>query len=63
MLQLLIYVLVIALVAGMIWWLVDYLPVPAPLNKVVKVVTVVIAFIAIIYVLLGLGGGSVRIPS
>ena len=37
MIQQLIYVLVIAVVAGVIWWVCDYLPVPEPLNKLFKV--------------------------
>ena len=62
MVGMLIYVLVIALVVGIIWWLADYLPIPEPLNKLVKIVSIVIAAIAIIYILLQLGDGSVRIP-
>lgn len=56
MLTLLIYLLVVCVVIGLIWWVLDYLPVPQPLNKVLKVAVIVIGVIAVIYVLLALPG-------
>jgi hypothetical protein len=56
----LIYLLVVCVIIGLVWWIVDYLPVPEPLNKLIKVVTIVIGAIIIIYALLsiaGVGGG------
>jgi hypothetical protein len=54
MLNTLVYLLVICVVIAIIWWVVDYLPVPQPLNKLLKVVSVVIGCIAIIYALLSM---------
>jgi hypothetical protein len=54
MLNTLVYLLVICVVIGIIWWVADYLPVPQPLNKLLKIVSVVIGCIAIIYALLGM---------
>jgi len=56
MLHTLIYLLVVCVVIGLVWWVVDYLPVPEPLNKLIKVVSIVIGVIVIIYALLGLAG-------
>lgn len=56
MLHTLIYLLVVCVVIGLIWWVADYLPVPEPLNKLIKVVSIVIGVIIIIYALLGLAG-------
>lgn len=56
MIHTLIYILVIGVIIGVIWWVVDYLPVPPPLNKLLKVVSIVIGAIAIIYALLGMAG-------
>jgi hypothetical protein len=56
LLELLVYIIVVMLVIGIAWWLVDYIPVPAPLNKIVKIVIIVVGAIALIYVLLGLSG-------
>jgi hypothetical protein len=39
-----------------VWWVCDFLPVPEPLNKLVKVLSIVIGVIVIIYALLGLAG-------
>jgi len=56
----LITILVIAIVAGLIYWVLDAIPVPQPINRFAKIAVVVLAVIALIYVLLGLGG--VQIP-
>ena len=56
MLGTLIYLLVVCVVIGVIWWVVDYLPVPEPLNKLLKIVSIIVGVIIIIYALLGLTG-------
>jgi hypothetical protein len=56
MIEQLIYILIIAVVVGLIWWVCDYLPVPGPLNRLIKVLSIVIAVIAIILVLLRMAG-------
>jgi quinol-cytochrome oxidoreductase complex cytochrome b subunit len=56
MLSALVAVLVIAIVAALIYWIIDQVPVPEPLNRWCKLAVIVIAAIALIYVLLGLGG-------
>jgi hypothetical protein len=60
MIQTLIYLLVVCVIIGLVWWIVDYLPVPEPLNKLIKVVSIVIGVIIIVYALLGLTG---QVPS
>ena len=62
MLGTLIYLLVVCVVIGLVWWVVDYLPVPEPLNKLIKVVSIVIGVIIIIYALLGLAGMGGGVP-
>jgi hypothetical protein len=59
----LITLLVIVLVVGLVYWVVDAMPVPQPLNKFIKIAAVVIGAIAIIYVLLGVGGFDTRLPA
>ena len=56
MISLLIYLLVVALIVGLIFYVCDAIPVPQPLNKVVKIVAVVIGCLVIIMALLGLTG-------
>lgn len=56
MIQTLIQLLAVCIVIGLVWWVVDYLPVPEPLNKLIKVVSIVIGVIIIVYALLGLTG-------
>jgi hypothetical protein len=52
----LIYLLVVCVIIGIVWWVCDFLPVPEPLNKLIKVVSIVIGAIIIIYALMSLGG-------
>lgn len=59
MLGALIWILVIAVVAGLIYWVLDAIPVPQPLNRFAKIAVVVVAVVALVYVLLGLGGISI----
>ena len=61
MLHTLIYVLIVAVIIGVVWWVCDFLPVPEPLNKLVKLLSIVIGVIVIIVALAGLAG--VAIPS
>jgi preprotein translocase subunit SecE len=59
----LIYVLVVCIIIGLVFWIADYLPVPEPLNKLLKIVAIVIGVLIIIYALLSLGGMSGSLPS
>ena len=58
----LVYLLVVCVIIGLVWWIVDYLPVPEPLNKLIKVVTIVIGAIVIIYALLSIAGMGAGLP-
>jgi hypothetical protein len=58
MLTTLIYLLVVCIVIGVVWWLIDFVPVPEPLNRLIKVVSIVIGVIIIIYALLSLVGAA-----
>jgi hypothetical protein len=61
MIHTLIYLLIVCIVIGLIWWVADALPVPQPLNKLLKIVSVVIGCIIIIMALLNVGG--IAIPA
>lgn len=54
MISTLVTILVIVLLVGLVYWLVDALPVPEPLNRFAKIAAIVIGAIAIILVLLQL---------
>lgn len=58
MLNILVTLLIVAVVIGLIWWVCDYLPVPEPLNKMVKIISMVVGVIIVIYALLGLIGAA-----
>lgn len=62
MISILVYVLVVAIVAGLAYWLVDALPVPQPLNRIVKMIIVVVCVLALIWLLLGVAGNPPTLP-
>lgn len=56
MISVLIQLLVVLLVVGVIWWLLDYLPVPEPLNRIAKVIVIVVGAIILVVLLLNVAG-------
>jgi hypothetical protein len=62
MISILIYILVVALVVGLIYYVVDALGVPEPLNRIVKVVAMVVGCLIVIMVLLQIGGVDTGLP-
>jgi hypothetical protein len=64
MIDVLIYIVAAAIVLGLVYWLLDFVPVPEPFNKIAKVALVVIFVIIIVSMLLGIIGHapSVKLP-
>jgi hypothetical protein len=62
MISVLIYILVVCLIVGLIYWVADALPIPQPLNKIVKIVAMVIGCVVIIFALLGMTGYDLGWP-
>lgn len=54
-----IYVVIIAVVCGIGYWIIDAIPVPQPINRWAKILIVVIAAILLIGVLLNMAGVSI----
>ena len=52
----LIYLIVIGVVFGLLWWLVGYCALPEPFNKVARVVQAIAAVIVLISILMGFAG-------
>jgi hypothetical protein len=60
MLSTLVFILVAVIIISLVIWLVDYLPVVEPFNKMIKMIAIVFGVLLIIYALLslvGIGGG------
>lgn len=53
-----IWLIVALLIIGLLFWLIDYAGVPAPFNKIAKVVLAIIGVIIVINALLGLTGSA-----
>lgn len=56
------YIVVLGLICWLLMWLIDYVPVPEPFNKVAKIVIAVLGVVAIIYLLLGILPGGHGLP-
>lgn len=58
LLHLLVELVVIGLVCWLLWWLIGYIGLPEPFNKVARVLVACVAVFFLINLVLGLGGGS-----
>lgn len=52
----LIYLIIIGVIFGILWWLIDYCALPEPFSKVARVILAVAAAIILINILLGIAG-------
>ena len=61
---LIIYILILGLVCWLLLYLIDFIPVPEPFNRVAKVVVMVGSVLILILLLLSLveGTGALRLP-
>ncbi len=55
-LNLLVYLVIVALIFWCIWWFVGYVGIPEPFNKVIRVVLGLVALIIVVNILLGMIG-------
>jgi hypothetical protein len=55
---------VVGLIVWLLMFLIDYVPVPAPFNRVAKIIIMVVAVLIVIFLLLGLigEGPGLRLP-
>lgn len=58
LLPLLLDIIILAVVCWLLWWLIGYIGIPEPFNKVLRVIVAVVAVIWLINVLLSLSGNS-----
>lgn len=63
MISTLVYILVVAVVIGLIIWIVQQLPVPEPWGNIIRVCVIVIGALIIILALLGLIGVGPGLPA
>jgi len=56
MISVLIYLVVALILVSLVWWLIDYIPVPSPINRWAKIIVIVIAALVIVSVLLNVAG-------
>ena len=63
MISLLIYLVILVIVCIFLWWLLQQVPLPEPLQKIAIIVIVAIGVIILIGILLQFaGGGGLHVP-
>ena len=58
MIDLLVYLAIFVIVVVLVWWLLQQIPLPEPIGKIITIVFVVIAAVVLIGLLLNLSGGA-----
>lgn len=56
--SIMIYLFIIGGVCWLLWWLIGYIGLPEPFNKIARVIIAVVAVLLCINLLLSLGGGQ-----
>jgi hypothetical protein len=56
MISLLVWLLILALVLGVVWWVITLLPLPPPVVRIAQVIIAVIFVIVLIDLVLGIPG-------
>ena len=62
--NLIVYLLVVGILIGLVYYVVDAIPIPQPINRIVKIAIVVIAALVVIILLLDMigAGDGVKLP-
>ena len=58
LLHLLIQIIIVGLVCFLLWWLIGFCGLPAPFDKVARVIVAIIAVIFLLNIVMGLGGAA-----
>jgi hypothetical protein len=53
-----VYILIVGGICWLLWWLVGYIGLPEPFNKVARILIAVVAVLLLINLLLGFAGGT-----
>ncbi len=63
MIALLIQIIIVGLVCYCLWWLIGYIGLPAPFDKVARVIVAVVAVLFLINLVMGLSGANMSLGS
>lgn len=62
MLSILVTLVVVCLIVGLLWYVLDAIPVPDPLNRFAKIASVVIGCLIVVFLLLDVAGYNTGVP-
>ncbi len=63
MIPLLIQLIVVGLVCYLLWWFIGYIGLPAPFDKVARIIVALVAVIFLLNLVMGLGGSNMSLGS
>ena len=61
LIALLIQIVIVGLVCYLLWWLIGFIGLPEPFNKIARAIIAVVAVIFLLYLLMGISGGALRL--
>jgi hypothetical protein len=56
LIQAVVWIVVMGVIFGLLWWFIGYAAIPAPFDKVARVLVALVALLLVINVLLGIAG-------
>jgi hypothetical protein len=61
LISLIVWLIIVGLIFWLLWWFIGYIGLPEPFNKVARVLIGLVAFLILIYLLLGILGPMPRL--
>jgi len=65
LINLIVYLLILGILLALVYWVLDAIPIPQPINRIIKIAIVVVACLVVVILLLQLVGGvsgDLRLP-
>jgi len=62
LINLIIYIMIVAVILALVFWVIQEIPLPEPINRILRITVVVIAALVIILLLLQLLGVGMGVP-
>ncbi len=56
LMHIVLYILIVGGICWLLWWLIGYIGLPEPFNKIIRVIIGLVALLIVVYILLGMLG-------
>jgi hypothetical protein len=62
LINLIFYLLILAVLVALVFWVLTQIPIPEPINRIIRVALVVVVVLVIVLLLLQVMGGGLNLP-